>query len=408
MDKFAAARTDWEEALDEGVRDIDSDVVEIRRRLHMEPEPSGEEFGSVEELRSRFEAAGSNCRVVPARNGLLVDSPAAEGVPRIAFRADMDALRLHDAKTAVYRSKRDGVMHACGHDAHTAIAAGVTLLLQRLEQQGALPWPVAWRAIFQPSEETAVGAIEMIEQGALEDVSQIFALHVDPSRRVGTAGVRDGALTASCDELRIRATGRGGHAARPHESQDPIAAASQLLTAIYSLIPRSVDSQNPVVVTIGRIQGGYNANVIPEQVEMEGTLRTLDPKVREAAKEKLRRLTRGISEASDVTLEITFDQGLGAVINDPGANATLREAAQRTLGLGNVEEVPRPSMGGEDFAAYLEMIPGAMFRLGVASGDRPAAPLHSPLFDIDERALGLGVRIIARAVILAARPRRAD
>ena len=406
MDTYTAACTDWEEALDAGARDIDADVVEIRRRLHMEPEPSGEEFHSVEALRSRFQAVGLNCRVVPARNGLLVDGPAAaEGVSRIAFRADLDALRLHDGKTVEYRSRRDGVMHACGHDAHTAIAAGAALLLQRLDQQDALPWPVAWRAIFQPSEETASGAIEMMEQGALEDVSAVFALHVDPSRRVGMVGVRDGALTASCDALLIRATGTGGHAARPHESQDPIAASAQLLTAIYSLIPRSVDSQNPVVVTIGRIQGGYNANVIPEQVEMEGTLRTLDPRVREAAKEKLRRLTRGISEASDVTLEIFFERGLGAVINDPGSSAILREAAQRTVGLRAVEEIPRPSMGGEDFAAYLEKVPAAMFRLGVAAGDAAAAPLHSPLFDIDERALGLGVRIMARAVILAARPR---
>lgn len=403
MDTFTAAG--WEEALDEEVLDIDHEVVEIRRRLHREPEPSGEEFGSVESLRARFQAADLNCRVVPARNGMLVDGPAVKGVSRIAFRADLDALRLHDDKTVPYRSQRDGVMHACGHDAHTAIAAGVTLLLQRLEQKRALPWPVAWRAIFQPSEETATGAYEMIEQGALEDVSTIFALHVDPSRQVGMAGVREGALTASCDELLIRATGRGGHAARPHESQDPIAASAQLLTAIYSLIPRSVDSQNPVVVTIGRVQGGYNANVIPEKVEMEGTLRTLDGSVREATREKLRRLTRGISQASDVTLEILFDQGLGAVINDPGATALLREAAQRTLGPHNVEEVPRPSMGGEDFAAYLEKVPGAMFRLGVRSGELPAAPLHSPLFDIDERALGYGMRIIARAVILAARPR---
>lgn len=404
MDTLTAASADWEEALDEEVRDIDPEVVEIRRRLHREPEPSGAEFGSVEMLRERLQAAGLGCRVVPARNGMLVDGPAVDGASKIAFRADLDALRLHDAKTVAYRSRHDGVMHACGHDAHTAIAAGVSLLLQRLERRGSLPWPVAWRAVFQPSEETATGAVEMIEQGALEDVSTIFALHVDPSRKVGTAGVRDGALTASCDELLIRATGRGGHAARPHESHDPIAASAQLLTAIYSLIPRSVDSQNPVVVTIGRIQGGYNANVIPEQVEMEGTLRTLDPIVREATREKLRRLTRGLSEASDVTLEIFFSQGLGAVLNDTGANGLLRRAAQRTLGPRNVEEVPRPSMGGEDFAAYLERVPGAMFRLGVNSGDSPAAPLHSPLFDIDERALGYGMRIIARAVILAARP----
>lgn len=404
MEPVTVICPDWEKSLDATVGELVSEVIEIRRHLHMNPAPSGEEQTSVSTLQRRFGDAGLLLHVIPAGNGLIVDGPGATGAPRVAFRADLDALRLHDEKTVPYRSRRDGVMHACGHDAHTAISVGVTLLLQRLHSDGLLPWPVAWRAIFQPSEETAVGASEMVAQGALKGVSKIMALHVDPSRRVGTVGVRDGALTASCDLLRINARGRGGHAARPHESRDPIAAAAQLLTAIYSLIPRSVDSQSPVVVTIGKIQGGYNANVIPDEVELEGTLRTLDEEVRDETKEKLRRLTRGISDASEVAMEITFVQELGAVINDRGVNGFVRDAARRAIGEDNVHEVERPSMGGEDFATYLETVPGAMFRLGVASGETPAAPLHSPLFDIDEGALEIGMRIMTRAVILAACP----
>jgi amidohydrolase len=275
-----------------------------------------------------------------------------------------------------------------------------------LLRNGGPPWPFAFRIIFQPAEETAQGARDMVAAGALEDVFAIFALHVDPSRDLGFAGVKDGALTAHCDDLTITVRGRGGHAARPHESVDPIAAAAHLISSIYAFIPRAINSQDPVVVTIGQIAGGYSPNVIPEQVELSGTIRTLDPAVRHRAQERLRQLARGVAEASGTAIHVEFGEGLAAVYNHPAAAEVVREAIAGTLGPQGLQRIERPSMGGEDFAGYLESVPGAMFRLGVRSERAGGEPLHSPLFDIDERALVVGAKVLARAAALAADPGR--
>lgn len=400
---------DWKRRLDAHVDSLFEQIRGIRRRLHQFPEPSGEEHGTAAYLERILSAAGLAVRVIPARNGLIAESASAPpGALRVALRADTDALRLHDAKTVEYRSQNDGVVHACGHDAHTAAMAGALLALHALEQEGALPWPAAWRGVFQPAEETAQGAVAMIAAGALENVSAIFGLHVDPSRDSGTVGVRDGALTAACDWLEVTIQGRGAHAARPHESEDPIAAAAQLISALYAFIPRSVDSQDPIVVTIGRVEAGYSANVIPGAVELQGTLRTLDPDVREAAKLRIEKLARGMAEASGVKIRVEFSGGPPAVFNDPGANRVLREAARGAAGPENVREIPRPSMGGEDFSEYVQRVPGAMFRLGVRGNGVGAHPLHSPFFDIDESALAVGSKILARAAILGCRPSEGD
>ncbi len=395
----------WRRRLDAIVDGLEGELRAVRRHLHSHPEPSNEERATAEYVRNRLEAAGLTVQPASGCHGLIVDSPRAVVGKRSAIRADMDALRLRDLKHVEYRSQVEGVMHACGHDAHTTAVLGAVLALDQLHRENALPWPVAWRAIFQPAEETADGAAAMVAAGATEGLRSIFALHVDPSRDVGRIGVRSGPLTASCDWLRITLTGRGGHGARPHESNDPIAAAAHLVNLIYSLLPRSIDSQEPVVVTIGRINGGYSANVIPEQVELEGTLRALDEGVREATRERLRRLTRGISEASEVAIDIEFSGRLDAVVNDPAATAIIRRAASETIGAGAVDTIARPSMGGEDFSGYLRHVPGAMFRLGVRSADVGGAPLHSPQFDIDERALRIGAAVLARCVVLDQEPR---
>ncbi len=376
-------------------------MVEVRRRLHMYPEPSGQEQATTRYLAAALDGAGLTTRTGPGECGLIVDSPAPPGTPRVAIRADIDGLRLHDAKTVDYHSRVDGVMHACGHDVHTACALGATLGLVALDDP---PWPLAFRTIFQPAEETADGARQMVEAGALEDVTAIFALHADPTRELGFAGVREGALTAHCDWLRLSIRGRGGHAARPHESVDPIAAAAHLVSSIYAFIPRSVDSHDPVVVTIGQISGGYSPNVIPEEVDLHGTMRTLDPAVRHRAQERLRQLARGVAEASGSEIHLEFDEGLAAVYNDAAATRVLREAIVGVLGAHAVEEIERPSMGGEDFAGYLDRVPGAMFRLGVRSEQAGGAPLHSPLFDVDERAIPIGAKILAQAAVRAADP----
>ena len=372
--------------------------------MHRAPEPSGEEHETTQRLLELLAGTSLRVTVPDTKLGLLVDSPHASEGDLIALRADIDALRIADAKAVDYKSANEGLMHACGHDAHSAVVYGALLALQALEDSGECPWPVRYRGIFQPAEETAAGALEMIDAGALHGVSQALSIHVDPSREVGTIGLRDGAFTASCDTLSICIRGRGGHAARPHESLDPIAAAAQLVSSIYLFIPRGADSHEPVVVTIGQFHAGDNSNVIPEYAELRGTIRTLDAGTRARTKEHVRQLARGIAEASGTKIEVDFQPGPPSVLNDPDANALLERAALLDPPAAQVRRIPRPSMGGEDFAFYLEHVPGAMLRLGCAPTAAGTHPLHSPLFDIDERCLAVGARILARAVVLGCAP----
>jgi amidohydrolase len=396
--------SDWQRNLDAIVNELNSGIVEFRRHVHSHPEPSGEELATSLEIYQRLGSAGLETQLGPDGCGVIADSPDGAGAPRVAFRADIDALLIQDEKQVSYRSKRDGVMHACGHDAHSAISLGVAQALVQLESRGQAPWPLAWRAIFQPSEETAAGARQMIAAGALNGVRQIFALHVDPARRVGEIGVRTGAFTANCDDLSVTVHGRGGHGARPHESRDPIAAAAQLISTLYQFVPRATNSLDAVVVSFGRLAGGQNSNVIPEHVELGGTIRTLDSLVRSQTIDHVRRLARGVEEISGTQIDVSFKASIPSVQNDARSTQQVAEVARMVLGAASVQEIPRPSMGSEDFACYLEHAPGAMFRLGVASNLGEITPLHTPRFDIDERALAIGVRILAGTVVLACRP----
>jgi amidohydrolase len=376
--------------------------------LHAHPEPSGAELETSLNLYTGLGEAGLTVRMGPDGCGVIADNSTTPNAPRVAFRADIDALLIQDEKEVPYRSMRPGVMHACGHDAHAATAFGAALALRRLEAAGHAPWRLSWRAIFQPAEETAQGARRMVAAGALEHVRSIFALHVDPTRQTGQIGVRAGAFTAHCDSLRIRVHGRGGHGARPHESKDPIAAAAQLISTLYQFIPRATDSHDAVVLSIGRIAGGQNPNVIPEHVELDGTLRTLDAGVRASTIDHIRRLAGGIEEITGTQIELKLDASIPSVWNDAEANRLLADAGADVVGSANVVEIPRPSMGSEDFACYLDRCPGAMFRLGVASNGAAVTPLHTPRFDVDERALAIGARILARTAVAACQPTASD
>lgn len=396
---------DWGQFLDHVISRRFDDLVALRRHLHCYPEPSGREFQTSAYVDTFLSAEKFEIRRGPGRRGLIVDPPEAPAGPRIAIRSDLDALFIQDAKQTEYRSRIPGVMHACGHDGHTATVAGAALALHEAARAGALPWPVCWRAIFQPAEETSKGAHEMIDAGALDGVSAVLGVHMDPSRPTGAIGFRSGPLTASCDEMEIRIRGRGGHAARPHESIDPIAAAAQLISSIYLFVPRATDSHDPVVVTFGQIIAGDNPNVIPEHVTLRGTLRTLGGAARERTKEHIRQLARGLAEASGAKIAVEFLVGTAAVINDPVLTDLVREAAVGVLGAENVHQIAKPSMGGEDFSHYLDRVPGTMFRLGCAPSS-PAPPLHSPDFDLDEQAIAIGARILARTVVLWSNPAR--
>ena len=372
-------------------------LSQIRRHLHRYPELSGQEFSTTDYLSKQLNAARVPHRVATGKCGIITDiieSPDP-GMPTVAMRADIDALPIKEENNVSYRSTRSGVMHACGHDAHSAILLGTTLALYR-----ARPLPVAWRSIFQPSEEAGRGACEMVKQGALEGVDAIIALHVDPNLPVGKVAITPGPRTAFCQDFTIEIVGRGGHGARPHTTVDPIATAAHLITLIYQAVPRQTDARQPVVVTIGMINAGFASNVIPDTASLQGTIRTLNTAVAVQARETVERLCASIAQAFGAKISPVFERLLPGLINDTQIAALAADVAGQLLGPENILRNEPPSMGAEDFADYLPVVPGCMIGLGAKGADRKITPLHTATFDIDETALLIGARLFA-AILLA-------
>ena len=403
---------DWKSQLDEIVSANAADVIELRRHLHSHPEPSGEELQTSLHLYQLFGELDIDVLMGPDGCGVIADSDPSgiEGngdssVPKVAIRGDIDALRIQDEKQVDYHSAKPGIMHACGHDAHAAIVFGTVRTLLEMTRSAATPWPVRWKAILQPAEETATGAVEMISSGVLDGVSSVFALHVDPTRRTGEIGIRSGPLTAHCDSFEMTVHGQGGHAARPHESQDPIAAAAQLISALYQHIPRTTDTHDAVVLTIGKLSGGENPNVIPGRVGLWGTLRTLDSSVRARIIEKMRQVAEGVGAITETKIDLELQVSIPSVNNDAELTRLVWQEAESVVGKDHVQRISRPSMGSEDFACYLEDLPGVMYRLGSSSDLAAITPLHTPKFDIDEKCLEIGVRIMTRSAIMACKPK---
>jgi len=399
----------WETILNDEIDRGEANLIELRRLLHRFPEPSGEEFQTSLTLYQKLDELGLSVRMGPDGRGVIADlqtnSPEAQALPRLALRGDIDALRIHDAKNVEYCSQNVGMMHACGHDAHATVVFGAAAALQQLTNDRQLPWPVNARFIFQPAEETCEGAKAMIEADALENVAGIFATHMEPGLPLGKVGFRKGELTASCDVVRISIRGSSGHGARPYEANDPIAAAAQLINTIYLAIPRVTQTHEAVVVSFGEIHGGTSPNVIPEIVELQGTMRTLQRETREETIRHIERIAAGIAMATKTRISVTFELGTDAVRNDSMAIDLLRASTVELLGVTSVHEIPRASMGGEDFAFYLNEVFGAMIRLGCAAPGSTEWPLlHSSNFDIDERVLSIGAKILSRAVILGFEP----
>lgn len=388
----------WEQPLLDEVDACFDDVVALRQHLHQFPELSGEERETSLLLYQRLGDLGARVRMGLDGRGVLADV-ACDRPTRVCLRGDIDALMIPDEKQVSYCSQRPGIMHACGHDAHTAIVFGATTAIYRTLEKHQLQPAHGLRAIFQPAEEICQGAKEMIEVGALDQAVRIYSVHVDPTRTVGSVGMRTGVLTAGCDEVLFEVQGAGGHAARPHEAVDPITAAAHLIQVLYKFIPRATDSQDAVVLTVGRIQGGTNSNVIPDRVELGGTLRTLNRKVREKTLAHIQRLADGVSHISGARIEYSAGVSVPSVVNEPTAARQLEASADEVLGESNVFRIRRPSMGSEDFAFYLEKVSGAMFRLGCASEAVGSSGLHTPLFDVDKEALRHGAKILAHAAL---------
>jgi amidohydrolase len=385
------------------VKRVDADLTRnaprlsrVRRHIHQYPELSGQEFATTAYLSKLLKSGGVPHQVAPSERGIITEIIPGQKLssPVVAIRADIDALPIQEENPVAYRSKNPGVMHACGHDAHTAILVETTLSLYRAKS-----FPVGWRSIFQPSEELGHGAREMLGQGALKGVSSIVALHVDPTLAAGYVGITPGPRTAFCQDFVIEVRGRGGHAARPHATIDPIATASHLVTLIYQAVPRGTDARDPLVVSIGFLHGGHATNVIPDLVTVKGTIRALNPAIADHGRELLKRLCSGTAEAFGADISPSFEDLLPGLVNDSAIATHLTACARRLLGSDKVTTGDRPSMGAEDFADYLPFVPGCMVALGVRRATQKVTPLHTATFDIDERALLVGARFLARALL---------
>ncbi len=368
-------------------------LVEFRRHLHQHPELSLQEFATTAYVAQQFDLEAVPYRMGSGNRGLLVDLGNSDTEMRLGLRADCDALPIQEENAFSHASRHPGVMHACGHDAHTAMLLGAMLAMHRAGS------PVAVRGIFQPAEEAGDGALGMIADGAIDGVSAVIALHVDPSLPVGEAAAVAGQQSASCQDFQIRIEGRGGHAARPHLTVDPIAVSAALITQVYQAIPRHVDSRTPVVVSICMIRAGHATNVIPETAELGGTIRALDNGAAVAAEEKLEQICKGIGASFGAKLVVDFQRRIPGVVNDPAVTERCAAAAKDILGHDAVLTTGAAGLGAEDFADYLEKIPGCMMRIGVKYPDRMVTPLHTPTFDVDERALVVGARLLLRSIL---------
>ncbi|MCC9601280.1 amidohydrolase [Stieleria sp. JC731] len=389
-------------AIDKIAEEHYDDWISLRRHLHQHPELSGEETWTSNELKSRLCALDLPVRMAGESRGVMADlitDVSLADEPRLAIRGDIDGLPIQDEKSVPYRSCKPGVMHACGHDVHATVVVAAMQILKELERTGQLPWPVAVRAVLQPAEENSEGARHMIHHRALKDVEAIIALHVDPTRQVGCIGIRNDVLTAACDQFEITIEGKGGHGARPHLAIDPIEALVAWVEAAYRRVNRAIDPHQTVVISIGMIKAGHSANVIPDTAVAMGTLRTLSPSSRRKAFETIESINESIETQFGCTVKLRLGTSAPAVVNDRKIVALMYDAIVQTLNPAAVDWIESPSMGSEDFSYYLEHVPGAMFRLGVAGSQVGTAPLHTPTFDIDERAIAHAAKLFASIAI---------
>jgi amidohydrolase len=371
-----------------------ADLVAWRRHIHAHPELGGQEHGTTALVGELLRNAGLQPTVLPTGTGLICD--IGTGSRCVALRADLDALPLSEATGLPFASTVDGVMHACGHDAHTAILLGATLALASAP---ALPGRI--RVIFQPAEErTPGGAHDVLAADGLSGVERIFALHCDPRLRVGRVGIRVGPITSASDVLELRLTSPGGHTARPHLTADLVYALGAVITGLPSLLSRRVDPRSGTMVVWGAVQAGHASNTVPQQGSVLGTLRTGDREIWADLELLVRELVTSLLAPTGVGFELLHLRGVPPVVNEAVSTGLLRDGVTAALG-GAALAVTEQSSGGEDFAWYLDHVPGSMCRLGVWPGAGPQHDLHRPTFDLDERALPLGVRVMVHTVLAA-------
>ncbi len=377
-------------------RDLFDTVVNLRRDLHCHPELSGDETGTTEKISNYLDTLGISHHTMVEKTGVVADLPGQKKGPFVALRADNDALPILEETGLPFTSQNHGIMHACGHDGHSSMLLGAAALLT---QGTPLPLPV--RLIWQPAEELGTGAKSMIDEGVLDDVGIIFGGHLDRRYPAGTLIVTEGPVNASTDTFHVRIQGQQGHGARPHEACDAIVVASLMVTALQTIVSREVDPAHPSVVSIGRFDAGTAPNVIAGSAILEGTIRAQDKSVRTHLQSSIERMAKAIGQLHGAQVSVEFKFGTPSLVNAPEPTALAKSAAIDVVGADHVEPLHTANMGGEDFAYYLEKVPGCYIRFGGQAPGREGFPAHSSRFDFDERALAVGAAWFARVAYFA-------
>ena len=376
-------------------------LVGLRHRLHQIPELAYEEFQTAGVIREALDELGIDYIAgVPDAPTATIAVLGDAAKPCIALRADIDALPILETTGLHYASRSEGRMHACGHDGHTTVLLGVAQMLLAVADE----LSVCVKLIWQPAEEGGGGAQRLVNAGVLDgtlgpEVVAVFGLHGWPGLPVGTVSTRPGPILAATDQFKIRFIGTGCHGAFPHTGRDPIVTAAEAVVSLQRFVSREIDPTESAVVTVGCFHSGTATNVIPDEAVLEGTVRTLTPAVRDAARVALPRRCDGIALANDCRSEFTWIDGYPATVNDPAMTAYVERVARYTVGEDRYLPAGKPAMGGEDFAYYLEKVPGCFFMIGLCPPDRQTyPPLHSDRFDFTDAAINTGVRMFMNLV----------
>ena len=376
---------------DEKLDLIMHEIIELRRHIHAHPELSGLEYQTAILIAGYLKNIGWRVNESIGRTGIVAEyGPSNNGF--LGLRVDMDALPINENTNLDFASKTYGIMHACGHDIHICIGLGVAQLIKDYDLK------IGIRILFQPAEEIASGAKWMIEDGVTKNLKKILGVHVYPDLSAGKIGIKEGSLTAAAGELSIEVIGKSGHGARPHEGVDAIWTASKIISGIQESITRKLDPLDPVVITFGKINGGQAYNVLAERVNLLGTVRCTNLKVFDSLDSWLKVIISAISDSCGAESIVKFKKITPPVNNDSNINRVMRECALKLFGQENVVELQKPSLGAEDFAEFLNYVPGSMFRLGVTKNDK-FSPLHSSEFNPDEMAIRVAVKLITDTIL---------
>lgn len=389
-------------AVIERVRDIvarlEPELIEIRRGIHAHPELARTEARTTSVVMERLRAAGLHPRALQGTGAVCDIGEASAGTRRIALRADLDALPVQETSGLPFASTLPDVSHSCGHDVHTTVVLGAGLVLAELAAAGELPHPV--RLIFQPAEEVMPGgALDVLAQGVLEGVRSVYALHCDPRFDVGSIGSRIGPITSASDQVTVTLESRGGHTSRPHLTGDLVYAIGEIITQVPAILGRRLDPRSGVNLTWGMVEAGQAHNAIPTHGVLKGTLRCLDVRAWERAAHILHDAVQQVAAPFEVQADVHHERGVPPVVNDEAAVGRLEAAARGILGEDAVL-LTEQSLGGEDFAWFLNRVPGAMARLGVRTPGGRQYDIHQGDLIIDERAIGHGVGLLVRTAMI--------